>query len=281
MKATIIGLGSMGRRRARILQLLGVEVEGIDPNLSVHGVPSVTRVSGEVVFVCTPPDVRDVVLRAEGRPCFVEKPLLIPSDRHLLEKFEGLPIYVSENLWYEPAVYGFLRSIDPGENDYLDLSVSFFYDPRATRLGGIPYLDRIPYSVLLDSHEPNLLCMTLGRPLSVSGYFPNKWEFWGDIFWPRAKASLRLSCHDSGYLRRWQAKGQNTNIRMSIRSPASAQKTYGLEVEDFLSLVQAGVSLRLPTWIEDVFLLHGGMIRSHHEGGREVTLWTDSQEDQP
>ena len=89
MKALVIGLGSMGRRRVRCLRQLGVQaIEGFDPRADrraqaaqEYGIPVRERLAAEdlrgfdVVVISTPPDHHHTAMAwaiEAGKPCFVE-----------------------------------------------------------------------------------------------------------------------------------------------------------------------------------------------------------------
>lgn len=89
MKALVIGLGSMGRRRVRCLRQLGVaSVEGFDPRpdrraavAQEYGIPVREQLAAgdvaafDLVVIATPPDQHHTAMGwaiAAGKPCFVE-----------------------------------------------------------------------------------------------------------------------------------------------------------------------------------------------------------------
>lgn len=89
MKALVIGLGSMGRRRVRCLQQLGVDtVAGFDTRADrreraakEYGIAVSDQLAGgdlrafDVVLISTPPDQHHTAIEwsiAAGKPCFVE-----------------------------------------------------------------------------------------------------------------------------------------------------------------------------------------------------------------
>ena len=89
MKALVIGLGSMGRRRVRCLRQLGVQsIEGFDLRADrraqaaqEYGIPVREQLAAgdlrafDVVVVSTPPDQHHTALGwaiDAGKPCFVE-----------------------------------------------------------------------------------------------------------------------------------------------------------------------------------------------------------------
>lgn len=85
----VIGLGSIGSRRARILTKMGYEVIGADSNNNVPTPEGVKRIAGidelwqyepMAVFICTPPDSHATLIRQayqQNCPAFVEKPLAL------------------------------------------------------------------------------------------------------------------------------------------------------------------------------------------------------------
>lgn len=89
MKALVIGLGSMGRRRVRCLKTLGIQaVTGFDPRTDrrtqageEYGIELLDSLTEEdlrafdVVLISTPPDQHHTAMSwaiAAGKPCFVE-----------------------------------------------------------------------------------------------------------------------------------------------------------------------------------------------------------------
>jgi len=97
MRALVIGAGSMGSRRARLLRELGVEVAICDVDSSkvallVNGLHVVgfgnvdyaMNYEFDVALICTPPlSHLDIALRVAGRGCnlFIEKPLSNSLDK--------------------------------------------------------------------------------------------------------------------------------------------------------------------------------------------------------
>lgn len=85
----VIGLGSIGSRRARILAEMGYEVIGTDSNDAVPTPEGVKRIAGVsdlwqhesiAVFICTPPDSHATLIwqaYQQNCPTFIEKPLVL------------------------------------------------------------------------------------------------------------------------------------------------------------------------------------------------------------
>lgn len=94
VKAIVIGLGSMGKRRVRCLRELGVQVLfGVDPRADrraeadkLYGIATLAEATSwdlqraDVVVVSTPPDLHATCLTMAlkaGRPCFVEASVVL------------------------------------------------------------------------------------------------------------------------------------------------------------------------------------------------------------
>lgn len=96
MRVLIVGCGSIGTRRASVLNLMGHEVRGIDADTPLgdammekwlHGVGAPDGWA-DVALICTPPDKRisvvaDVIASQNLKGLFVEKPLALNENQAL------------------------------------------------------------------------------------------------------------------------------------------------------------------------------------------------------
>lgn len=123
MKALVIGLGSMGRRRVRCLRQLGVAtIEGFDPRVDrraqaaqEYGIPVRERLAAEdlrgfdVVVISTPPDQHHTAMSwaiEAGKPCFVEASVIrdpLPA-LDAKARARGVVVAPSCTLRFHPAI---------------------------------------------------------------------------------------------------------------------------------------------------------------------------------
>lgn len=126
MKALVIGLGSMGRRRVRCLQALGfspADIAGADPRedrrqegARLHGIAvfetpeaALAAASFETMFICVPPDVHHLYMKqalALRLPAFVEASVLDTDLAWLARESRaaGVLLAPSSTLTFHPAV---------------------------------------------------------------------------------------------------------------------------------------------------------------------------------
>lgn len=276
MLATVIGLGSMGRRRASILKSLGLEVEGIDPNVELPEIPSVERPSGDVVFICTPPDVRERPLRMaleHGAPMLIEKPLAAPGaiTGETIDALWDYPCRVSENLFYSPDVDWFFRSVkDMEKRDiyaWFDFELSKWRPQTNYRKS---YNARKTYSLGFDCHEINVLCGYLGRPQGVEASFSQKREkmkafqtLRATLEWEKTTCLVALRYYE-GYSRGWSVE-HNDRRASILLSPSSIEPTYEKETFGFIDDAKRAGLPGLEPWVLDAMDVHKAMIQSHEE----------------
>ncbi|MBK6008033.1 Gfo/Idh/MocA family oxidoreductase [Ramlibacter ginsenosidimutans] len=123
MKALVIGLGSMGRRRVRCLRQLGADsIEGFDARADrraqaaqEYGIAVREQLAGEdlrafdVVVISTPPDAHHTAIAwaiAAGKPCFVEASVIRDPLPALAEqaKARGVLVAPSCTLRFHSAI---------------------------------------------------------------------------------------------------------------------------------------------------------------------------------
>mgnify|MGYP001563330562 CR=1 FL=1 len=276
MLATVIGLGSMGCRRASILKGLGIEVEGIDPNVELTWIPPTDKPSGDVVFVCTPPDVREEPLRMaleHGRPMLIEKPLAAPGvlSDETLDELRKYPCRVSENLLYSLETAQFFKTARRAR--CLVIYGYFSHDLSRWR----PKTDykqsynaRNTYSLVFDCHEINVLCNYFGRPIGVESMFFQKGKgmeafraLQAVIGWRDTSCLLTLG-YNGGYTRGWHTMVGEHVHAISLAS-AGIEPTYLKETSDFLFDAEIAGGLKLQDWALDAMDVHRAVIQSHEE----------------
>lgn len=136
MRIAVIGLGSIGQRRARILKAMGHNVIGIDISpkalrLDFHldevcdsvEELSILEQKPEVVFICTPPETHlELALKVAMLHChiFIEKPLALHYDHdqllflmHVCDEAEVLT-NVATNLRYHKGPATVKKWLDEG-----------------------------------------------------------------------------------------------------------------------------------------------------------------------
>lgn len=190
MKVAVLGLGSAGRRHARILAELGCDVVGHDPGVDAPppGVSALVdrdeaAAKAEAVVVATPSGshVEDATLALEaGRPTLVEKPLATTyRDAAALAELARRVrkcCAVAMNLRFHPGVIALRELVEKGSLGDIHLATAAFgYDLRRWR----PETDyRASYSarsemgggIVLDAiHEIDYLAWLLGPVEAVSG----------------------------------------------------------------------------------------------------------------
>lgn len=242
MRASLIGLGSIGRRHLANLLSLGVEVHAMDVSDEarrfVRGAFSCASVSESVRFdvdaliICTPYDhhlawVEEAVRRRI--PFFVEKPLgsleQLPRWRELAAM--ELPVnQVGYHLRFHPDVK-WLRDMEP---EWVDLSVS--WDSQK-------YAD-----VLLESsHEIDLARYLIGEDLIVRDVNV-KQGGWLVIQCDRACVGIK---GDGEYERVWEAESGHRMAHVEYADPQElGESAYRDELIHFLYCVRNGIATDVP-----------------------------------
>lgn len=133
MKALVIGLGSMGRRRVRCLRQLGVQhIEGFDLRADrraqaaqEYGIPVREQLAAadlrgfDVLVISTPPDHHHTAIAwaiAAGKPCFVEASVIrdpLPA-LDAQARAAGVLVAPSCTLRFHPAIRDITRLVRSG-----------------------------------------------------------------------------------------------------------------------------------------------------------------------
>jgi predicted dehydrogenase len=133
VKALVIGLGSMGRRRVRGLRAQGVQdVSGFDPRADrraqaaqEYGIAVREQLAAEdlrgfdVVVISTPPDQHHTAIAwsiAAGKPCFVEASVIRDPLPALAESAQAKGVLVAPSctLRFHPAIREITRIVQSG-----------------------------------------------------------------------------------------------------------------------------------------------------------------------
>lgn len=133
MKALVIGLGSMGRRRVRCLRAQGVQdVSGFDPRADrraqaaqEYGIAVPEQLAAEdlrgfdVVVISTPPDQHHTAIAwaiAAGKPCFVEASVIRDPLPALAARAQATGVLVAPSctLRFHPAIREITRIVRSG-----------------------------------------------------------------------------------------------------------------------------------------------------------------------
>ncbi|MBL8800128.1 MAG: Gfo/Idh/MocA family oxidoreductase [Planctomycetia bacterium] len=195
LKALVVGTGSIGRRHARNLQGLGVEVSGCDRDptrlgplvdeLHVQGVEdldvALRSIEPDAVIVCTPPVSHLGVARRSleaGADVFVEKPVSHTCEGVLqldeLARGRGRIVQVGYNLRFHPGIRKLKELLADGGIGrplYVHAECAqYLPDWRPWQAYQASYTANkaMGGGILLDaSHEIDYVCDLFGRPRQV------------------------------------------------------------------------------------------------------------------
>lgn len=260
MKVLVVGCGSIGTRRAKILADMGHEVCGKDPRWRC---PHRRMVNGEWLFatesyvaelvfdavlICTPPDsgrvaqVKELAPRVQG--LFIEKPLaLTRPEVDVLESWVRgvVPVTMGAcNLRFSEGVDA-LRKIDGPRCGYFYMGMHRMYWSKGHQ----------SISLILDSiHELDLAVWAMGPIISISG----------ESMEDEAKVSVH---HEHGYSTIYLDRLSDPPIREASVYPPDGllvdhaphihintdPSMYVREMQHFMDCVEAGVPTCNP--IED------------------------------
>jgi predicted dehydrogenase len=186
VRVAVLGLGSAGRRHARLLAELGHEPLGFDPAGGADSLDSEEAAlsQAEAVVVASPNELHDRQALAaidRGLPVLVEKPLAVSPERArevaaaAVEK--GVVCAVAMNLRFHPGPIALHRLVQSGElGRPLLARASFGYDLRRWRPGtdyreSYSARSELGGGIALDAiHELDYLLWMLGEPEEAVGF---------------------------------------------------------------------------------------------------------------
>lgn len=231
-RVLVVGCGSIGSRRARVLREMGHEVQGMDADESRWiGLPFDDK-DPEAVFICTPPDNHlasaDAHLWRSVRGLFIEKPLSLSMD--------GIPELIAECESRKIVTMGacnlrFAYS-DTLPDGPLDLCVT---KPLPDWRPGAEEAYRANGIVLeMAIHELDLACVHRGPILSMEVRNSNADRASLYLQHERGTSQIRASWGDGAPTYRSAQVGE------TILLPNLSDDMYRREMAHFLECVEAG-----------------------------------------
>lgn len=222
MKIGIIGYGSMGRRRRKILKELGYQ------DIMIHDIagpeePEIHK--AEVIFICTPPMTHnDLVWEFKGRHIFVEKPGLV-----IKNKPSGKVECVGYNWKFHPEM---IRAKNLCDNGYLGIPIYAIFE-YGNHWG--EWECKYPIEMKFENHEFGHAKWLLGP---LKGTYTSLHGKYSGIFTNNdgCHVLIHANCECLKYRRHYKIVGSKETIEFDLPLK-DVEQTYIDETMDFMNCV--------------------------------------------